>query len=557
LRLDSSVSKEEKRLIVDKTLDELELFEIKEKTIGDQFEGISSEAAKKLTIAVELVMRPTLLFLDEPTTGLDSAAAITVMQLVKKLSEKGMSVICTIHQPPAEAYEVFNKILILQTGGTMVYYGKTEDLNSWFVREAKLPEMAEGKNPADWAIEALKMYDTQAVWNNSPECAALNRELENIMCEPNYGERFDGAYAATFLSMYVACFHRAVKFYLRNHENIIARISAALVQSFCLGVLYFNVKDANEDYQSVMFQSIFDVVTVLMTESAAEEVPLLFSERSTFYREIDSKFYKVLPYFLARVTAQQIMALAQAVCFATPLFWMAFYNYPLFHDAAFTTDLDDPGADLVSPYPIRLADYLYFIWQLWLVINAAMAFSQFQASLSPQEGIGNVYYTNLCALCELFAGFIIYLSSVGIAGTSSLIDGCSNPELQECWETETNNNAFVQYWGRIINLLDLFKYSLYSLGSFFINCTWMGGVDYTEYDKNLIWKEFTNDLNVTSQLGLWMPHYQVEWSQRCSMSGLGQTFWEKWQYMFGLIFFAIMYNVGVYIFLAFKRWDKR
>jgi len=554
LRLDNTVPGVQKGLIVDKTLDELELFELADKTIGDQFDGISSEAAKKLTIAVELVMRPTLLFLDEPTTGLDSAAAITVMQLVKKLADKGMSVICTIHQPPAEAYAVFNKILILQSGGTMVYFGKTEDLNSWFVREAKLNDMVEGKNPADWAIEALKLYDTQTVWAKSPECRELNRELKKIMCPENYGQKFTSPYASTFWCMYKATLSRANKFYLRNHENIIARISAALVQSFCLGILYFNVKDANEDYQSVMFQSIFDVVTVLMTESAAEEVPLIFSERATFYRELDSKFYKVLPYFLARVTAQQLMALCQAVCFATPLFWMAFYNYPLFHDPDGFYDDDTPE---VSPYPIRLADYLFFIWQLWLVINAAMAFSQFFASLSPQEGIGNVYYTNLCALCELFAGFIIYLSSVGIAGTSTYNSDCGDIQHQDCWETETNNNLFVQYWGRIINLFDLFKYSLYSLGSFFIDCTYMGGVNKETYDKNLIWKEFTNDLNVTNQLNLWMPHYQIPWSQKCSDEGLGETFWERWQYMFGLIFFAILYNVGVYIFLAFKRWDKR
>jgi len=552
LRLDDSIPKIQKDLIVDQTLDELELFELADKTIGDQFDGISSEAAKKLTIAVELVMRPTLLFLDEPTTGLDSAAAITVMQLVQKLSKKGMSVICTIHQPPAEAFAVFNKILLLQSGGTMVFFGDCKDLNGWFVKEAKLNDMVPGKNPADWAIEALKLYDTQTVWNNSPECAELNRTLQNIICGQNYGQKFDSPYASSFWCMYKTTLSRAVKFYLRNHENIIARISAALVQSFCLGILYFNVKEANEDYQSVMFQSIFDVVTVLMTESAAEEVPLIFSERSTFYREIDSKFFRVLPYFLARVTAQQIMALCQAVCFATPLFWMAFYNYPLFHDAE-----GYPVDGEVSPYPIRIADYFYFIWQLWLVINAAMAFSQFFASISPQEGIGNVYYTNLCALCELFAGFIIYLSSVGIAGTSSPKDGCANLQLQECWETETNNNAFVQYWGRIINLFDLFKYSLYSLGSFFINCTYMGGVDQETYEKNLIWKEFTNDLNVTSQLGLWMPHYQIPWSQRCSDDSLGQTSWERWQYMWGLIFFAVLYNIGVYIFLAFKRWDKR
>lgn len=54
---------------------------------------------KRLTIGVELVANPSVLFLDEPTTGLDARAAMLVMRTVKRIADGGRSVICTIHQP--------------------------------------------------------------------------------------------------------------------------------------------------------------------------------------------------------------------------------------------------------------------------------------------------------------------------------------------------------------------------------------------------------------------------------------------------------------------------
>ena len=60
-------------------------------------------------------MEPQLLFLDEPTTGLDSAAAFAVMFSVRQLA-RDIGVICTIHQPPAEVANLFDNILALKPG---------------------------------------------------------------------------------------------------------------------------------------------------------------------------------------------------------------------------------------------------------------------------------------------------------------------------------------------------------------------------------------------------------------------------------------------------------
>jgi len=75
--------------------------------------GLSAEQRKRLTIAVELVARPSIIFMDEPTTGLDARAAAIVMQTVRKTVNTGRTVVCTIHQPSIEIFESFDEVYIL------------------------------------------------------------------------------------------------------------------------------------------------------------------------------------------------------------------------------------------------------------------------------------------------------------------------------------------------------------------------------------------------------------------------------------------------------------
>ena len=64
-----------------------------------------------------------LLFLDEPTSGLDSQSAWAIMAFLRTLAEIGQAILCTIHQPSAELFQSFDRILLLQKGGETVYFG--------------------------------------------------------------------------------------------------------------------------------------------------------------------------------------------------------------------------------------------------------------------------------------------------------------------------------------------------------------------------------------------------------------------------------------------------
>jgi len=97
--MDASVPRAEKLAYVDTVLDLLDLTHLQDAIIGTSAAGLNPEQRKRLTIAVEVVSRPSILFCDEPTTGLDTKSAFRVVKLLRRLSRTGLAVICTIHQP--------------------------------------------------------------------------------------------------------------------------------------------------------------------------------------------------------------------------------------------------------------------------------------------------------------------------------------------------------------------------------------------------------------------------------------------------------------------------
>lgn len=79
--------------------------------------GLGVEQRKRLTIGVELVAKPRLLFADEPTSGLDGSSSYVIVQFLRKLAAAGQAVICVVHQPSASLYAEFDSLLLLKAGG--------------------------------------------------------------------------------------------------------------------------------------------------------------------------------------------------------------------------------------------------------------------------------------------------------------------------------------------------------------------------------------------------------------------------------------------------------
>lgn len=77
---------------------------------------------------------PAILFCDEPTTGLDSYSASTVVEVLRQLSARGKAVICSIHQPSSNVFMLFNQVCLLLPGGHLAFHGSFYGCKSHFER---------------------------------------------------------------------------------------------------------------------------------------------------------------------------------------------------------------------------------------------------------------------------------------------------------------------------------------------------------------------------------------------------------------------------------------
>jgi ABC-type multidrug transport system ATPase subunit len=121
--------------LVEKTLSNLGLLDRKDLKVGSPLKKtISGGQRKRLNIALELIREPSILFVDEPTSGLSSRDSENVMDLLRELTLKGKLIFVVIHQPSSDIYKMFDKMIILDTGGYMIYYGNPVEGVMYFKR---------------------------------------------------------------------------------------------------------------------------------------------------------------------------------------------------------------------------------------------------------------------------------------------------------------------------------------------------------------------------------------------------------------------------------------
>ena len=116
-------------------LQSLGLFETKDLKVGSPLEKtISGGQRKRVNIALELIREPSVLFVDEPTSGLSSRDSENIMDLLKELALKGRVVFVVIHQPSSDIFKLFDKLLLMDQEGHPVYYGDPVDAVVYFKR---------------------------------------------------------------------------------------------------------------------------------------------------------------------------------------------------------------------------------------------------------------------------------------------------------------------------------------------------------------------------------------------------------------------------------------
>ncbi len=119
-----NLTDEEIREKVGRVLKNLGLYEIRDMKVGSPLnKKISGGQRKRLNISLELIREPSILFLDEPTSGLSSRDSENILDLLKELALKGKLLFVVIHQPSSDIFKMFDRLIILDTGGYLIYNG--------------------------------------------------------------------------------------------------------------------------------------------------------------------------------------------------------------------------------------------------------------------------------------------------------------------------------------------------------------------------------------------------------------------------------------------------
>lgn len=146
LKLSKSLKKKDKLNAIKEILELLRL----SGTSKTRTNQLSGGERKRLSIALELLNNPPVLFLDEPTTGLDDLSCSQCIHLLKTIAEGGRTVICSVHTPSAKLFSIFDNVYIIASG-QCVYQGYGPNVVP-FLSNIGI-ECPKHYNPADFIIE--------------------------------------------------------------------------------------------------------------------------------------------------------------------------------------------------------------------------------------------------------------------------------------------------------------------------------------------------------------------------------------------------------------------
>lgn len=139
--------------------------------------GISGGQKKRVSVAMEIMKEPALFFLDELTSGLDSATSLSLVHSLHELSKKGVNVIGTIHQPRYEILQQIDNVMLLAPGGTVAYLGPCSKIAAYFhSMNFTCPTLC---NITDFMMDVLSGHVTE---DNQNKVAPVVDVISKISC---------------------------------------------------------------------------------------------------------------------------------------------------------------------------------------------------------------------------------------------------------------------------------------------------------------------------------------------------------------------------------------
>ncbi|MED6182883.1 drug-responsive transcription factor pdr3 [Stylosanthes scabra] len=398
LRLPPEIDAITKSEFVKEVLHTIELDGIKDSLIGlPNVSGLSTEQRKRLTIAIELVANPSIIFMDEPTSGLDARAAAVVMRAVKNVVGTGRTVTCTIHQPSIDIFEAFDELILMKTGGRIIYSGPLGQHSSrvieYFERIPGVPKIKDNYNPSTWMLEVTSGsaevelgVDFAQIYREST-LYEQNKELVEQLSSPAPGSKdlyFPSHFPQNGWEQFKACLWKQHLSYWRNPSYNLMRIFFVIAASFLFGILFWKKGNNIHSQQDLfnIFGSMFMAVIFFGINNGSTVLPVVATERTVLYREKYAGMYSPWAYSFAQVIIEVPYLLTEAVIYVIITYPMIGYHW--------------------SAYKI--------FWSVYSIFCNLLNFSYLGmliVSFTPNVQVASIVCSSFYTMLNLFSGYIV------------------------------------------------------------------------------------------------------------------------------------------------------
>ncbi|CAI5448357.1 unnamed protein product [Caenorhabditis angaria] len=333
LRVNGDAEKRRRR--VTSVLSQLGLFKCQNTRIGSigGTKGISGGEMRRLTFACELLSNPPVLFCDEPTTGLDSFMAESVVQVLSNLAKSGRTVICTIHQPSSQLYLMFDRVMFM-AGGRTAFLGSPRDAIQFF--EDSGFACPHNFNPADLIIHTLAVIPNEEdecrqriqVICTKFESSVYGRTLYNSLEMIREGEMPTERRKMGISTQIGALLQRATIDTWRNPSLTRAKVIQKTIMGIFIGLLYLQ-SPLNLTGISNLNGALFYLVCELTYSTIFGILNFLPTDFPLVSREYHDGLYSVFSYYVARCISYLPLFTADGLVMLLVSYWLVGFSSSL------------------------------------------------------------------------------------------------------------------------------------------------------------------------------------------------------------------------------------